>query len=119
MNNELPYPGLRPFERDETHIFFGREEHTSQLIEQLGNRHFLAVVGPSGCGKSSLVRTGLLGGLEAGFLSSAGARWRMADLRPENRPFANLADALLKDSALGSEYKFYIIFFFFSVYKPL
>jgi Novel STAND NTPase 1 len=66
---------------------------------------------PSGCGKSSLVRTGLLGGLEAGFLSSAGTRWRMADLRPENRPFANLADALLKDSALGPEYTSHIASF--------
>ncbi len=51
MNNELPYPGLRPFERDETDIFFGREDHTDQLLEKLGQNSFLAVVGPSGCGK--------------------------------------------------------------------
>ena len=59
MSNEYPYPGLRPFERHETDIFFGREEHTDQLLERFDHTHFLAVVGPSGCGKSSLVRTGL------------------------------------------------------------
>jgi len=104
MSN-FPYPGLRPFLREETDIFFGREEHSNQLIDRLGATHFLAVVGLSGCGKSSLVRTGLLGGLERGFLPKAGIRWRTAELRPSNRPFANLAKALLENTALGSEYK--------------
>ncbi|RKZ93376.1 MAG: hypothetical protein DRR19_01350 [Candidatus Parabeggiatoa sp. nov. 1] len=104
MNNELPYPGLRPFERDETDIFFGREDHTDQLLEKLGQNSFLAVVGPSGCGKSSLVRTGLLAGLEGGLLTSAGIHWRIAEMRPGNHPFANLADALLDESALSTDY---------------
>ena len=86
MSNEYPYPGLRPFERYETDIFFGREEHTDQLLERFDHTHFLAVVGPSGCGKSSLVRTGLLAGLETGFLLSTGASWRIAELRPGNQP---------------------------------
>ncbi|WP_069472735.1 nSTAND1 domain-containing NTPase, partial [Candidatus Marithrix sp. Canyon 246] len=102
--NDYPYPGLRPFERDETYIFFGRDEHTDQLIEKLGNSHFLAVVGPSGCGKSSLVRTGLLAGLQTGFLTSAGGHWRVAEFRPGNRPFFRLAEALLAEKALGVEY---------------
>jgi hypothetical protein len=29
--SDYPYPGLRPFQRSETDIFFGREEHTDQL----------------------------------------------------------------------------------------
>ncbi len=102
--SDYPYPGLRPFERHETYIFFGREEHTDQLIEKLGNSHFLAVVGPSGCGKSSLVRTGLLAGLQTGFLSSASGHWRVAEFRPGNRPFLRLAEALLVEKALGVEY---------------
>ena len=28
--SEFPYPGLRPFQRHETDIFFGREEATDQ-----------------------------------------------------------------------------------------
>ncbi|HEW97942.1 MAG TPA: hypothetical protein ENF37_04765, partial [Beggiatoa sp.] len=104
MNKTFPYPGLRPFERDETDIFFGREDHTDQLLEKLGQNRFLAVVGPSGCGKSSLVRTGLLAGLEGGLLTSAGIYWHIAEMRPGNHPFAHLAEALLADSALGDEY---------------
>jgi WD40 repeat protein len=98
--SDFPYPGLRPFQRDETDIFFGREEHTDQLIEKLGKTQFIAVIGPSGYGKSSLVRTGLLAGLETGFLSEAGVHWRIAECRPGNRPFLNLAQALLAEKAL-------------------
>jgi WD40 repeat protein/energy-coupling factor transporter ATP-binding protein EcfA2 len=100
--SDFPYPGLRPFQRHESDIFFGREEHTDQLIEKIGKTHFIAVLGPSGCGKSSLVRTGLLAGLETGFLAIAGVHWRLAELRPGNSPFSRLANALLK--AFGSEY---------------
>jgi WD40 repeat protein len=98
-----PYPGLRPFERHETDIFFGREEHIDELIEKLENEknkeneqrfHFVAVLGPSGCGKSSLVRTGLLASLEAGF--AQGAHWWIVESRPGNQPFFNLAEAFLK-----------------------
>ncbi len=99
--SDFPYPGLRPFERQESDIFFGRENHVDHLIEKLGHTHFLTVVGPSGCGKSSLVRTGLLAGLEAGS-STAGINWRIAELRPGNRPFLHLAEALLV--ALGENY---------------
>lgn len=91
----LPYPGLRPFQRNEIDIFFGRETHVDQLITCLGQTHFLTVVGPSGCGKSSLVRAGLLAHLETGFLAKAGTRWWIAEMRPGDRPFARLAEALL------------------------
>ncbi len=95
--SDFPYPGLRPYERDETDIFFGREEHIDQLIKQLQNTHFLAVVGPSGCGKSSLVRSGLLSALETGFMATAGGSWRMVELRPGNRPFRHLAETFVEN----------------------
>ena len=81
-----PYPGLRSFRRDETHIFFGREKQIDVMVDRLGHRHFLAVVGASGSGKSSLVRAGLLEALEMGLLSSAGPVWHIADLRPRDSP---------------------------------
>ncbi|WP_411726852.1 hypothetical protein [Methyloglobulus sp.] len=97
MNNK-PYIGLRPFERDETELFFGREQHTDDLIDRLGSKHFLAVVGTSGCGKSSLVKTGLIAGLEAGFLATASSSyWRIVEMRPGNHPFQALADKLLQE----------------------
>ena len=107
MTNPFPYPGLRPYEQNETGIFFGREEHTDQLLEKLGQTRFLAIVGPSGCGKSSLARAGLLAGLKAGFLSEAGIHWRIAEMRPGNSPYPNLAQVLLDESILGKAYATY------------
>ncbi|HEV8487546.1 MAG TPA: hypothetical protein VGV87_28630 [Blastocatellia bacterium] len=98
-----PYPGLRPFQRDESDIFFGREEQTDELLAKLQRCRFLAVVGPSGCGKSSLVRAGLMAALEAGFMTDAGAHWRMAEMRPGEDPLVRLGDALLAHSALGRD----------------
>ncbi len=95
METKWPYPGLRPYHRYETDIFFGREEQTDQLLEKLSESHFLSVMGASGCGKSSLVRAGLIGSLEAGFMAEAGARWNFAVLRPGSHPLKRLANAVL------------------------
>ena len=89
-----PYIGLRPFERNETAIFFGRERHSDELIQRLGTNHFLAVIGTSGCGKSSLVKTGLIAGLEAGYLAKAGTHWFIVEMRPGTQPFQALAEKL-------------------------
>ncbi len=90
-----PYPGLRPFERDEDELFFGREEQVDQLLDKLDATHFLAVLGTSGSGKSSLVRAGLLPALDSGFMGAAGACWAVADLRPGHEPFRRLATSLI------------------------
>jgi WD40 repeat protein/tetratricopeptide (TPR) repeat protein len=98
-----PYPGLRPFRQEETDIFFGREEHTDQLLERLANHRFLAVTGLSGSGKSSLVRAGLIPALNRGFVAKAGHLWRVAQMRPGRTPFARLAGGLLEIGALAPE----------------
>ncbi len=98
-----PYVGLRPFERHESLLFFGREEQVDQLLDKLGETHFLTVLGLSGSGKSSLVRAGLLPALEAGGLAGAGPRWQVAELRPGDRPFARLAEALRRDTPWGQD----------------
>jgi PQQ-dependent catabolism-associated CXXCW motif protein len=89
-----PYPGLRSFRRDETHIFFGREGSISEMVDRLAAHHFLAVTGISGSGKSSLVRTGLLDALDRGLLVEAGSNWRVADFRPGRQPLTRLTEAL-------------------------
>jgi|GEM_PF-427858 len=96
----FPYPGLRPYEKSEADLFFGREEHVDQLLAKLERHRFLAVIGPSGCGKSSLVRAGLLAGVESGFMPRAGLNWRAAVMRPGGQPLANLASALLAPDGL-------------------
>jgi WD40 repeat protein len=97
-----PYPGLRPFLRDETDIFFGRERQIDRMIEQLREHRFLAVTGTSGSGKSSLVRTGLLSALELGFLDAAGGNWRIVDIRPGSKPMDVLASSLLEAMQLST-----------------
>jgi len=98
-----PYPGLRSFRRDETPIFFGREDCIHSLVDRLAATRFLAVLGSSGTGKSSIVKTGLLEALEIGLLEKAGARWRIIDFRPGGTPLTNLARELLKVTAKGKE----------------
>jgi WD40 repeat protein len=93
---ENPYPGLRPFEIEEQHLFFGRDEQIAELVRRLECNRFVAVVGVSGGGKSSLVRAGLIPALERGSVGEAAARWRRVVSRPGGAPFANLADALSK-----------------------
>ncbi len=90
-----PYPGLRPFERHEAVLFFGRDRCVDAMVETLQRKRFLAVLGASGSGKSSLVRTGLFEALEAGLAHIPGPRWTFADIRhPGGTPFRELARAL-------------------------
>jgi excinuclease UvrABC ATPase subunit len=60
QNFPNPFVGLRPFENDESLLFFGRQAQTLELLQRLHNHHFVAVVGSSGSGKSSLIRAGLI-----------------------------------------------------------
>ncbi|MCP4370126.1 MAG: hypothetical protein GY797_18735 [Deltaproteobacteria bacterium] len=102
--NDIPYPGLRPFTREESHLFFGRDEHTDQLLDKLAETRFIAVTGLSGCGKSSLVRAGLLANLEFGYMADAGPDWGILAMRPGMHPLKNLAKVLV-DAHLNIEHE--------------
>src|ERR1051325_1601425 len=97
-----PFPGLRPFEPDEDHFFFGRETHTDELQRRLRSHRFLSVVGTSGSGKSSLVRSGLIPALQSGFMVTAGSSWRVAMFRPGENPIGHLAAVLNERDVLGA-----------------
>ncbi len=99
---ENPFPGLRPFELGEEHLFFGREGLTDELLVRLKRNRFLAVVGISGSGKSSLVRAGLLPSLYSGSMTKVGSSWRVAIFRPGDNPIGNLANSLTQPEALGT-----------------
>ena len=100
---ENPFPGLRPFEMEESHLFFGRDGQSDELLRRLGRRRFLAIVGTSGSGKSSLIRAGLLPILHGGFMEKSGSHWRTAVFRPGADPIANLAEALGRPGVLGNQ----------------
>jgi hypothetical protein len=88
-----PYPGLRPFEKREWPVFFGRERMTDDVIARLFERHLVIVHGRSGDGKSSLVRAGVLVRLEQSYARS-GLDWRTCVAHPGDDPLGNLAEAL-------------------------
>ena len=93
---ENPYPGLRPFEITESHLFFGRDQQVGELVKRLERNRFLAVVGASGSGKSSLILAGLIPALERGGVWEAGRRWRTVVTQPSGAPFERLAFHLSK-----------------------
>ena len=89
-----PFPGLRPFDIDQHHLFFGREQQVGQLLEVLGEHRFLAVLGPSGSGKSSLIRAGMIPRLYEGLLPAAGRDWVRTIFTPGRRVFDHFGVAL-------------------------
>ena len=91
-----PYVGLRPFDTDESILFFGRNDQTLELLQRLHQYHFVAVVGGSGCGKSSLLRAGLIPSLKAGYLVDTSDQWSIAIMKPGQSPLYNLAEAMLQ-----------------------
>jgi len=103
-NNELvnPFPGLRPFEAHEHHLFFGRDDQIDELRKKLIRTHFLAVVGTSGSGKSSLIRAGFLPALKKNN-ENLPSQWRIAIMRPGNDPIGNLASALNSQHFIGKD----------------
>lgn len=100
--SEIPFVGLRPFEADESHLFFGRDKQIADLLQKLHTHQFLAIVGSSGCGKSSLIRAGLIPKLKAGFLTEKRDHWIIATLRPSGDPllyFSNAVNEAFETSA--------------------
>lgn len=100
-----PFPGLRPFEPDEDHLFFGREKEIDDLLRRLRTNRFLSVVGTSGSGKSSLVRSGLIPSLQSGFMVDVGSSWRVSILRPGEDPIGHLAEALDAPGVIGAPHE--------------
>lgn len=93
---ENPFVGLRPYQSDEGHWFFGRDEQVKELMQKLHTSHFLAIVGSSGCGKSSLIRAGVIPKLKGGFLTPERDKWLIAIMRPSGDPLLHLASAIME-----------------------
>jgi hypothetical protein len=82
-----PYPGIIPFGKDESPLFFGREQEIGVLAARVAKESLIVVVGPSGSGKSSLVFAGLVPKLE----EARPGYWMFRSLRPGAKPRARLA----------------------------
>src|SRR5207244_5155354 len=99
-----PYKGLKAFQGEDRHDFFGREALVDELADALNafliadeeHARLLAVIGPSGSGKSSAVMAGLLPRLQVGGLPGS-QEWVYLDpLLPGIHPIESLAVSLAK-----------------------
>ncbi len=90
-----PFPGLRPFTIEESHLFFGREGQVDEILDKLSRHRTVTIMGYSGSGKSSLVSCGLVPVLYGGFLTENGPNWQVLPMRPGASPIANLTDAIV------------------------
>jgi basic membrane lipoprotein Med (substrate-binding protein (PBP1-ABC) superfamily)/DNA-binding SARP family transcriptional activator len=83
-----PYRGLRPFDEEDSDVFFGRESLVSEVLDRLNSGPGLvSIVGPSGSGKSSVARAGVVPRLRR-----EGAA--VAVMQPGVRPLWELAGTL-------------------------
>ncbi|MBD2538188.1 SUMF1/EgtB/PvdO family nonheme iron enzyme [Coleofasciculus sp. FACHB-SPT36] len=84
-----PYRGLFAFREQDAKFFFGRETFTEQLVAVVQRQPLVAVIGSSGSGKSSVVFAGFVPQLRQQ------GDWLINSFRPGERPFRNLAAALV------------------------
>ena len=95
-----PFFGLKAIDETRSHLFFGRERETQELIERLSATHLLMVTGDSGSGKSSLVRAGLVPRWRGGALAELKGKrpdeeiWHVIETRPGSNPRRALGDAV-------------------------
>lgn len=88
-----PFPGLRPFNPDESDYFFGRETEGEEIVERLLNNRFVAIIGASASGKSSLVNCGVLPRIQS-LSSDINHVWKVFSIKPGNDPVGNLCRSL-------------------------
>jgi WD40 repeat protein/energy-coupling factor transporter ATP-binding protein EcfA2 len=97
-----PFPGLRPFDYEDRHYFFGRDIQSSSVIKKLINQKFTTIIGSSGSGKSSLINAGVIPGILQG---TAGAKstWSVIKFKPGTSPVENLSRSIAEISGGQSE----------------
>ena len=87
-----PFPGLRPFSVEESHLYFGRGKQSKAVSKLLHSNNFAAVIGASGSGKSSLAYCGVV----PDFFNGLSASGCVISFRPGNDPIRNMVDAFSK-----------------------
>lgn len=98
-----PFPGLRPFLYNETHLYYGQDQITQRVLNQILNHRFVAILGGAGVGKTSFVNCGLKPYFATGIVGSIHTHWHIIHSRPSNNPIRNLAEAISKVDAVDSK----------------
>lgn len=101
-----PFPGLRPFLKEDSYLFFGREKHIESVLSKLINNKFIAIIGNSGIGKSSFINCGILPKLYSGAIGNDSHHWDIFPFRPGSDPLKALSETIYnyyKDDELQGE----------------
>ncbi|HZI24286.1 MAG TPA: hypothetical protein VFD46_04380, partial [Chryseolinea sp.] len=95
LSDVNPFPGLRPFSIDDTHLFFGRELQIDDILLKISKNRFITIMGYSGSGKSSLLFCGLVPTLYGGFVTNSGPSWNVVTTRPGTSPINSLTESVI------------------------
>lgn len=64
MKRQYRYPGAKPFEINDQHIFFGRVQDIKNMLRLIELEQSIILYGKSGLGKSSLINAGIIPRIE-------------------------------------------------------
>jgi len=95
-NVAAPYVGPRPFEREQAHLFFGRDQEAEILISLTISQRVVVLYSASGLGKSSLLKTKTMPGVQAYGFTVLGT----IPYRYSYRPGTSLGNAIALDYGL-------------------
>ncbi|OJJ19984.1 hypothetical protein BKI52_16030 [marine bacterium AO1-C] len=93
-----PFPGLRSFKYEESHLYFGRDNQIEIVLNKLVQHRFVAVVGTSGIGKSSFLYCGLFPTLFGDYQTEYSNKWEIFTFRPGESPIKNLAQSITNEA---------------------
>jgi len=95
-----PFPGLRPFKYEESHLYFGRENQIDEVLDKLAKNRFVSIIGTSGIGKSSFIYCGIFPVLYGDYPTDTSSKWEIFTMRPGVSPIKNLAKALVHNELI-------------------
>ncbi len=103
-DERCPYIGLNAFDDSNEHLFYGRSQLISDILNQIMVNRLVAAIGPSGSGKSSVILAGVLPRLKDGALPDS-ADWRYyPTIVPGSTPLTRLARLLQPEDADPTEW---------------
>lgn len=101
--NFCPFPGLEPLSEHHADFFFGRQDLTATLVQQVITGSVCAVVGASGVGKTSLLQAGLMAQLRRHQPAAATTclQLEVQYLNPGQTPLKRLAEVFIDSQVQG------------------
>lgn len=105
MDKQFRYPGVRPFQRSQANVFFGREKDREELLQMVDLDKITVLYSKSGLGKSSLLNAALMPAIEqAGKLQPFSYRFGAWYKGKEESPLDVVTHSLEKQAGGGATF---------------